>query len=616
MGLMDLVVGPFRPALEGAFKETFARIRGDDPLAPLAVIAPSKRIADRLKELALDAVPEGFAAVRFFNLFSFARTIYEEDAAKGFTLLLDDLVPQRLLRAILRLHFAREPYLSRALNAPPSALLGVLHELKAGAVVPDLALKFLVEEDLGVEETPKLAEIFSLYKRYSEELRRRRLHERSDVVRLAAECAPKSAVVAGFRHVLYYGFYDLDQNQLDLLREVQRRVPCTVFFPYLDTSGYAFARPFLQEIIAPMASRVMRLPEPPPPARVAQISTSGAHDEVWAAAKEILRFVDRGFDFADVGVVARTLDPYLDPIDSLFREHRIPYTSSATRPLARDPAIKAARLLFTIDDFDRAHVLDLLRSPYMKDRRGDRALWDPASRLMGIGTGADEWRRRVGAGPCPPLPRARPARRGRHRPARDAGRLRARRPARGAARDLRRPVGTRGRKDRRPRPRRHGRARQFVSRPPRARHERAILPALHPAGRVPERPRPQPAGRAPGLPHPQEARRLRRGAPALHPARVVRRRDGVHLPALGREGAAADLVAVPAEARGGLRQDRAAPVAAPRPGGVRDPDPARGVAAHGPGGGAGARAGLGRADARQRDGVPRLGRAAREADAL
>ena len=397
MGLMDLVVGPFRPALEGAFKETFARIRGDDPLAPLAVIAPSKRIADRLKELALDAVPEGFAAVRFFNLFSFARTIYEEDAAKGFTLLLDDLVPQRLLRAILRLHFAREPYLSRALNAPPSALLGVLHELKAGAVVPDLALKFLVEEDLGVEETPKLAEIFSLYKRYSEELRRRKLHERSDVVRLAAECAPKSAVVAGFRHVLYYGFYDLDQNQLDLLREVQRRVPCTVFFPYLDTSGYAFARPFLQEIIAPMASRVMRLPEPPPPARVAQISTSGAHDEVWAAAKEILRFVDRGFDFADVGVVARTLDPYLDPIDSLFREHRIPYTSSATRPLARDPAIKAARLLFTIDDFDRAHVLDLLRSPYMKDRRGDRALWDPASRLMGIGTGADEWRRRLGA---------------------------------------------------------------------------------------------------------------------------------------------------------------------------------------------------------------------------
>jgi hypothetical protein len=61
-------------------------------LAPLAIIAPSKRLSDRLKDLALQAVPEGFAAVRFYNLFSFARTIYDETAAAGHTLILDDLV--------------------------------------------------------------------------------------------------------------------------------------------------------------------------------------------------------------------------------------------------------------------------------------------------------------------------------------------------------------------------------------------------------------------------------------------------------------------------------------------------------------------------------------------
>src|SRR6185436_17182270 len=110
MGRMHLVTGPFRPALESAFRETFAAQRRDDPLAPLAVIAPSKRLSDRLKILALEAVPEGFAAVRF-------------------SLLLDDLVPERLLRAILQRHFAGERYLSRALLAP-SSLLGALHELK------------------------------------------------------------------------------------------------------------------------------------------------------------------------------------------------------------------------------------------------------------------------------------------------------------------------------------------------------------------------------------------------------------------------------------------------------------------------------------------------------
>src|SRR5215510_11382350 len=98
MGRMQLVTGPFRPALESAFRESFAALRRDDPLAPIAVIAPSRRLADRLKELALEAVPQGFAAVRFFNLFSFARTLYEESAATGYELLLDDLVPERLLR--------------------------------------------------------------------------------------------------------------------------------------------------------------------------------------------------------------------------------------------------------------------------------------------------------------------------------------------------------------------------------------------------------------------------------------------------------------------------------------------------------------------------------------
>jgi ATP-dependent helicase/nuclease subunit B len=396
MWKMHLVTGAFRPSLESAFREAFASLRRDSPLAPLAVIAPSKRLADRLKELALEAVPEGFAAVRFFNLFSFARTIYDETAAAGFTLLLDDLVPERLLRAILRRHFAEERYLSRAMLAP-SSLLGAIHELKAGAVDPGKALAALMDEQLGLEDAEKLSEILSLYKRFSDELRRRKLHERSDVVRLAAEHAPRSAVLGGFAQVIYYGFYDLDQNQLDLLKEVRRRVAVTVFFPYQETAGYAYAKDFLQTLIAPMADQVRELQEEARPPRVSQIAASGAHDEVWAAAKEILRFADQGIPYDQIGLVARTLDPYLDLVESVFRDHKIPYTSSAGRKLGGDPRVKAARLLFSLDDFDRADVLDLLRSPFLREKEGDRELWDQASRLMGIGHGAGEWRNRLGA---------------------------------------------------------------------------------------------------------------------------------------------------------------------------------------------------------------------------
>src|SRR3954464_8982009 len=121
MAPMQLVVGPFLPALEGAFRETFSTLRREDPLRPIAVVAPSKRLTDRLKDLALEAVPEGYAAVRFFNLFSFARTLYEEQeqkAAGGHTLVLNKLLPERLLLAILKRHFAAERYLQRAMPAP------------------------------------------------------------------------------------------------------------------------------------------------------------------------------------------------------------------------------------------------------------------------------------------------------------------------------------------------------------------------------------------------------------------------------------------------------------------------------------------------------------------
>jgi ATP-dependent helicase/nuclease subunit B len=393
---MHLVTGPFRPVLESAFRETFAALRRDDPLAPIAVIAPSRRLSDQLKELALDAVPEGVAGVRFFNLFSFARTLYDEAAPEGYALLLDDLVPERLLRAILQRHFADEPYLSRAAIAP-SALLGALHELKAAAVDPGSALAALAAGELGDEDAPKLAEIFSLYKRYADELRRRRIHERADVIRVAVDHAPRSAALGAFKHVLYYGFYDLDQNQLDLLKEVRRRVPCTVFFPYLETPGYAYAKDFLRTVISPMADGVDERRDEAPSHRPARFAASGAHDEVWAAAKEILKLADAGMPYDRIGLVARTLDPYLPLIDSIFRDHQIPFQSSGSHKLGRDPRVKAARLLFTLDAFDRADVLDLLRSPYVREKGGDRELWDQASRHLGIGHGPEEWRRRLGA---------------------------------------------------------------------------------------------------------------------------------------------------------------------------------------------------------------------------
>ncbi len=389
---MRIVAGPFQPALEREFKATFARLRAADPLLPIAVVAASGRVVDRLRHLALEAVPSGFAAVRFFNLFSFARAIYDEGPRAGARLLLDERVPKRLLTAVHRRHFAGETYLGRAAGSP-GPLLQAMLELKEANVDPDRALDALRQGELGDLEAPKLAELLSLHKRFSEELRRRKLHLRPDVVRLAADHAERSALVGSLKHVLYYGFYDLDQNQIDLLERVKRRTDVTVFFPHRPHPAWSFSKGLLETL----GGDVERRDEPPPAPAMSRISASGARDEVWAAAKEVLRFTDAGVPLHEIAVVARTLEPYVDLVTSVFAEHRIPFTSSARRPLAHAPAVKAARLLFSLGDYDRADVMDLLRSPYFLSAGGDPGLWDAASRRMGIGRGAGEWRARLGA---------------------------------------------------------------------------------------------------------------------------------------------------------------------------------------------------------------------------
>jgi hypothetical protein len=213
---------------------------------------------------------------------------------------------------------------------------------------------------------------------------------------VAAEHAPRSAWLGSLKHVIYYGFYELDQNQLDLLDEVRRRTETTVFFPFVEAPDHAFSKDFLESRIAPMASTRKAVKETPRPALISQVTASGAADEVEEAAREVLRLADSGIPLDAIGVVARTLDPYAGLIESAFHERHIPFTSGITRRLDRDPAVKAARLLFSIEPFRRADVIDLLRSPAFKKPQGDPDLWDRASRLMGIGLGVDEWRRRLG----------------------------------------------------------------------------------------------------------------------------------------------------------------------------------------------------------------------------
>ncbi len=388
--MLEVVTGPFHSALEREFVGRLKAAKGD-PLAPLVVIAPSRRLSARLKELALEAFPDGVANVHFHNLYSFARELY--GGQKGWRLVEDDLFHEKLVERLITDHIT-DGALARALElrSGAKAILGAVKDLREGAVDATPAIELFKEGGLGGET---LKELLTLHLLYDAALRDRKVHSRADVVRLAASNVGR---IAGAR-VFYYGFYELVQAQIDLFRAVATWCDVTLFYPLAaGDPDFAFAQDFYDSIVRGATSRVTDCAEK---ARVVEprvVSASGARDEVWACAKWILAMRERGVPFREIGVVARTLDPYVDHLESLFGAHAIPFSSSASVPVEREPLFVAAKLLLELaeNDFRRDEVMDLIASPYFRRADGDDpALWDLATRFMGVGHGAREWERRL-----------------------------------------------------------------------------------------------------------------------------------------------------------------------------------------------------------------------------
>jgi ATP-dependent helicase/nuclease subunit B len=394
--VLHVAHGPFHPSLERAFVARLRELKKGDPLASIAVVAPSSRLANRLKELALEALPQGIAAVHFHHLMSFARV-----AAGGAPPPEDDFLLERLVGDLVAREFPRSVYLAHAAGAPRLArpLLDLMIELREGMVDPDDAYAALNEGHLGPEDRLKLGEIFALQKAYETELKRRGWSDRVDVVRRAAERAAESPELAGFKEIVYYGVVELVQAQTDLLRAVSRQFPTRLFYPWTKRPEYAFAEEFYVQVILPMSDTREALdPEPVPSPAADVVHASGARDEAWAAAKRILEWRAEGVSFEDIGVTARTLVPYVSCLETIFRDHRIPFSSSESRSLEGDPYVAAVRSLLTLADGDYARpaVIDLLSSPHFRhEGQADVVLWDAMSRALGIGRGAEEWRRRL-----------------------------------------------------------------------------------------------------------------------------------------------------------------------------------------------------------------------------
>lgn len=433
--MLRIVTAPFHPDLELALVEEVRRLKDADPLAPLAIIVPSDPLRHRLKWLLCAEHGCALLDVHFLTFYQLAIRLLEETDAESAGESPPSVQPEfffkEFIHHLLRRHADEWPAWSGLVEMPGgwAALWATLKDLKDAGVEADRAAEFLSqvgrETELGGREG--LEPLLVLYRAFLFERDRLGVADQDDLAALARDRAAASDFLNRQRRVLYYGFYDLTQVQLELFQAVARAYPTTLYFPLVKGHpAFLFGQRFFERYVhgmitqeadwhqappaQPEAGRSLSrlftdhradLVMPRPACRI--MSTSGPVDEVTAVAKEILGLVEeRGYAFHDIGVVARTLTGYERILPRVFDQHGIPFSSTVGRPLLVFPYIKAAIQLLElrVSGFRRDQVMDLLLSPYANLARlcpadvGPRPdLWDLASRRLGITKGMEEWRR-------------------------------------------------------------------------------------------------------------------------------------------------------------------------------------------------------------------------------
>jgi ATP-dependent helicase/nuclease subunit B len=427
---MQTILGPFHPFLENALVDEILSFKQADAMNPLLLVVPSDALRRRIKMLLSRERGLALLNLQILTFSQLSLRLFTED---GFVPpeLRDDLFLEEVLRQIIhRRQPGAEPFAGIEERVGGcAALWQTLRDLRDGLVKPEIALAALAEGPFGNRPSERSAQLLRLLETFAGFCHAQEIYALEDLDTVLIERLSGSRFLGQFAQIFYYGFYDLTQIQLDFFHAVAKSFPTTLFFPLWPArpghDGWNFAERFYRRHVqgkttgpareltaAAMLPATFRLFDEHRDRVYAEVAQNwrctifnafGLHDEVTAAAKEILRLVaDLDVAFHEISVVARSLEGYGATIQEVFHHHGIPTAGTLEEPLAQFPLTKAVILLLNLPakDFPRAQVIDLLSSPYCQanelteqqvQARPD--LWDLATRELAICKGISQWRR-------------------------------------------------------------------------------------------------------------------------------------------------------------------------------------------------------------------------------
>jgi len=415
--MLQVITGRFHPHLESALVEYIRRAKAADPLAPVAILVPSKPLLDRIRRVLAVDHQLSFLNVHLLTFHQLALRLVDEirDRSRIVPLrVVDDLFFEQLIRHLVRSRLSGLSALQQIGHSSGTwgALWSTVRDLKDAGVDPAGALRGLDEGCFDKDNTDWLHALFSLQAVVKEVGTTLEVGTADDLAEPLLPFVPASPFLASLSQIFYYGFYDLTQVQLSLFQTVSATAPTTLFFPLENGASFEFAQRFFDRYIQPLVRTNDSLttlpsnPEDAAPVTLSVQSVIGLEEELCLTCRTILDLVEtNGYRFDQIGVVARTLDPYLSALQPIFDRHRIPFTTTAGRTLIQEPLCKALLQLaaLPINDFYRTAVLDVVTSPFYAasaiSQDYDRSAayrpeqWKMVVQALQITHGIEEWKR-------------------------------------------------------------------------------------------------------------------------------------------------------------------------------------------------------------------------------
>ncbi|MDR4507793.1 MAG: exodeoxyribonuclease V subunit gamma [Candidatus Brocadiaceae bacterium] len=432
--MLSVKTGHYHPSLENAFLSTIQSLKKEDPLAPLAVVAPTNGMLNRLQERLSQGEDNAFLNVSFMNFSVLAGKICSESGTGVGQIIQSEIIYEIILAGLIKNTTSHTVLVKdeQSLPAVARALFQTMEDLTDANVCADDLLAVLQEGIIEGTDRRKLNEIVQIYGMFRQKLKSSNIFHYSDIYRTATEFVPDSRFCRGFRHILAYGFYDLTGVEQDFFSEIFRSCPTTLFLPYRKKHpAFPYVEPFFESFILGRARDIEKIntrhskgfsslldhgldddverEEISPSLHIKDqniriINVSGEWDEIWTVAKEILKLMDEGYESGDIGVAARNLEPYTGAIKKIFHENFLSFTITAQESLEKYPLIKVVRQILQIkrENYYRPLIIELLRSPYFKippcDHKGitpQPYLWDMISRKIGVRSSIESWLSRL-----------------------------------------------------------------------------------------------------------------------------------------------------------------------------------------------------------------------------